>query len=171
MRRGCWVVMANGIGPCRPSATMLHIQPNPNIGRSSRRTAGLFRPTWLAFHRSILPSCYEVGEYPLFALSGYSLQSRVLPLRVDCVEKLRLIGASATDSVLLGTGDSADDGRAAGDAGGAVLPLSPERHVPDDHLLRKTDCFVDLSDLRAHLGAVLSDVGRPSIDPELMMRT
>src|ERR1700727_3591166 len=41
-----------------------------------------------------------------------------------------------------------------------------ERHVPDDHLLRK----IDLSEVRAHLGPYYSDVGRPSIDPELMIR-
>jgi transposase len=48
--------------------------------------------------------------------------------------------------------------------------FSLERHVPSDHLLRKIDRFVDLSGLRAHLGPYYSDVGRPSIDPELMMR-
>ena len=36
--------------------------------------------------------------------------------------------------------------------------------------MRKIDLFVDLSELRAHLGPYYSDVGRPSIDPELMMR-
>jgi hypothetical protein len=30
--------------------------------------------------------------------------------------------------------------------------FSLERHVPDDHLLRKIDRFVDLSEVRAHLG-------------------
>src|SRR5215813_40068 len=48
--------------------------------------------------------------------------------------------------------------------------FSLERHVPDNHLLRKIDRFVDLSELRAHLGPYYSAVGRPSIDPELMMR-
>jgi transposase len=48
--------------------------------------------------------------------------------------------------------------------------FSLERHVPDNHLLRKIDCFVDLSALRSYLGPYYSDVGRPSIDPELMMR-
>ena len=48
--------------------------------------------------------------------------------------------------------------------------FSLERHVPDDHLLRKIDRFVDLSELRAHLGPYYSETGRPSIDPELMMR-
>jgi hypothetical protein len=42
-----------------------------------------------------------------------------------------------------------------------------QRHVPDDHLLRKIDRFVDLSGIRAHLGRYYSDFGRPSIDPEL----
>src|SRR5579864_2519706 len=45
-----------------------------------------------------------------------------------------------------------------------------ERHVPDDHLLRQIDRFVDLSEIRAHLGPYYSDVGRPSIDPELLIR-
>ena len=48
--------------------------------------------------------------------------------------------------------------------------FSLERHVPDNHMLRRIDRFVDLSDLRAHLGPYYSDVGRPSIDPELMIR-
>ena len=48
--------------------------------------------------------------------------------------------------------------------------FSLERHVPDDYLPRKIDRFVGLSGLRAHLRPYYSDVGRPSIDPELMMR-
>ena len=48
--------------------------------------------------------------------------------------------------------------------------FSLERHVPDNHMLRKIDRFVDLADLRAHLGPYYSDVGRPSVDPELMIR-
>ncbi len=48
--------------------------------------------------------------------------------------------------------------------------FSIERHVPADHLLRKIDRFVDLSGVRAHLAPYYSDVGRPSIDPELMIR-
>ena len=45
-----------------------------------------------------------------------------------------------------------------------------ERHVPADHLLRSIDRFVDLSDIREHLRPFYSDTGRPSIDPELMIR-
>src|SRR5271165_1654780 len=48
--------------------------------------------------------------------------------------------------------------------------FSLERHVPNDPLLRKIDRFVDLSEVRAHLEPYYSEVGRPSIDPELMIR-
>jgi transposase len=48
--------------------------------------------------------------------------------------------------------------------------FSLERHLPGDHMLRKIDRFVDLSGVRAHLEPYYSAVGRPSIDPELMIR-
>jgi len=42
--------------------------------------------------------------------------------------------------------------------------------VPSDHLLRSIDRFVDLSPVRAHLAPFYSSIGRPSVDPELMVR-
>jgi len=45
-----------------------------------------------------------------------------------------------------------------------------DRHVPGDHLLRSIDRFVDLSGIRARLRPFYSAIGRPSIDPELMIR-
>src|SRR5690348_10905874 len=48
--------------------------------------------------------------------------------------------------------------------------FSLERHVPADHLLRSIDRFVDLGGVREHLGPYYSETGRPSIDPELMIR-
>lgn len=45
-----------------------------------------------------------------------------------------------------------------------------EDHVPTSHLLRSIDRFIDLSDMRAHLRPFYSDIGRPSVDPELMIR-
>ena len=45
-----------------------------------------------------------------------------------------------------------------------------ERHVPADHLLRSIDRFVDLSGIREHLRPFYSSTGRPSVDPELMIR-
>src|SRR5450631_406681 len=43
-------------------------------------------------------------------------------------------------------------------------------HVPADHLLRGIDRCLDLSELRHHLVPFYSHTGRPSIDPELMIR-
>jgi transposase len=48
--------------------------------------------------------------------------------------------------------------------------FSLERHVPDDHLLRAIDRVVDLGDVRARLAPFYSAIGRPSVDPELMIR-
>jgi len=48
--------------------------------------------------------------------------------------------------------------------------FSLERHVPDDHLVRSIDRFVDLSSAREHLKPFYSTTGRPSIDPELLIR-
>jgi len=48
--------------------------------------------------------------------------------------------------------------------------FSLDRHVPADHMLRSIDRFVDLEDLRAKLAAFYSPIGRPSIDPELLIR-
>lgn len=48
--------------------------------------------------------------------------------------------------------------------------FSLEGHVPADHLLRSIDRFVDLSELRAQLSPYYSSTGRPSIDPELLIR-
>lgn len=45
-----------------------------------------------------------------------------------------------------------------------------EDHVPADHLLRHIDRFVDLTELRTYLSPFYSAIGRPSIDPELMIR-
>jgi transposase len=45
-----------------------------------------------------------------------------------------------------------------------------EDHVPEDHLLRSIDRFVELSGIRRQLEPYYSAIGRPSIDPELMIR-
>ena len=45
-----------------------------------------------------------------------------------------------------------------------------EDHVPAEHLLRGIDQCLDLSELRQYLTEYYSHTGRPSIDPELMMR-
>ena len=42
--------------------------------------------------------------------------------------------------------------------------------VPSDHLVRRIDAVLDLSWLRGELEPYYSHTGRPSIDPELMIR-
>ena len=42
--------------------------------------------------------------------------------------------------------------------------------VPQDHLLRDIDRVLDLSNLHEHLAPYYSHTGRPSVDPELMIR-
>jgi transposase len=45
-----------------------------------------------------------------------------------------------------------------------------DNHVPHTHLLRGIDRALDLGDLRQHLAPFYSPIGRPSIDPEFMIR-
>src|SRR5947199_5029062 len=48
--------------------------------------------------------------------------------------------------------------------------FSLERHVPETHLLRSIDRFVELGGMRRELAPFYSETGRPSIDPELLIR-
>lgn len=45
-----------------------------------------------------------------------------------------------------------------------------EDHVPAKHILRGIDRFLDLDDLREYLAPFYSHTGRPSVDPEPMIR-
>jgi len=45
-----------------------------------------------------------------------------------------------------------------------------ERHVPADHLLRRIDAVLDLGAIRTMLAPYYAATGRPSVDPELMVR-
>jgi len=48
--------------------------------------------------------------------------------------------------------------------------FSLEDHIPSDHLVRGIDRFLDLSNIRTELAPFYSATGRPSVDPELMIR-
>jgi transposase len=48
--------------------------------------------------------------------------------------------------------------------------FSLEQHIPPDHLLRSIGGFVELDELRRKLAPFYSNIGRPSIDPGLMIR-
>lgn len=54
--------------------------------------------------------------------------------------------------------------------GALFYEFSLADHVPQDHVLRQIDPFVDLGDIRTFLAPFYSQYGRPSIDPELMIR-
>lgn len=47
--------------------------------------------------------------------------------------------------------------------------VSLEDHVPQDHLLRSIDRFLDLGVIGAHLADFYSPTGRPSVDPGLLV--
>lgn len=61
-------------------------------------------------------------------------------------------------------------GRQSADQGQFFYAFNLEDHVPQDHLLRAIEQFLDLSELHAYLAPLYSHTGRPSIDPELMIR-
>ena len=54
--------------------------------------------------------------------------------------------------------------------GALFYEFSLEKHVPVDHMLRSIDRFVALDDLRSDLAPFYSTTGRPSVDPELLIR-
>src|SRR4026209_343045 len=61
-------------------------------------------------------------------------------------------------------------GRVNHDQGQLFYSFSLEEAVPGDHLVREIAAVVDLAWVRAELAAYYSSTGRPSIDPELMIR-
>ena len=61
-------------------------------------------------------------------------------------------------------------GRVEKDQGQFFYAFNLEERIPKGHLLRSIDHFLDLSGLHDHLAPYYSHTGRPSIDPELMMR-
>jgi transposase len=61
-------------------------------------------------------------------------------------------------------------GSTGGDQNRLFYSFNLDSHVPADHLLRRIDRFLDLSELRRRLEPFYSHTGRPSIDPELMIR-
>lgn len=60
------------------------------------------------------------------------------------------------------------EGRVGQDA--LFYEFSLERHVPSEHLLRSIERFVDLAGVRCEPAPFYSEKGRPSIDPELLIR-
>lgn len=61
-------------------------------------------------------------------------------------------------------------GEKSGAQGQLFYQFDLDEVVPVDHMLRKIDAVLDLSQVRAQLAPFYSHTGRPSIDPELMIR-
>ncbi len=61
-------------------------------------------------------------------------------------------------------------GRREGNQGQLFYEFRLEDVVPEDHLARKIAAVLDLSWVHAELASQYSSIGRPSIDPELMIR-
>jgi len=63
-------------------------------------------------------------------------------------------------------------GRRKRDQGKLFYDFRLEDRIPDNHLLRRMNVFVGvaLADLHKELAPHYSDIGRPSVDPELMIR-
>jgi transposase len=61
-------------------------------------------------------------------------------------------------------------GRRKSEQGQLFYAFDLETVVPDDHLVRRIAAVLDLSWVRAELAPHYSNTGRPSIDPELMIR-
>ena len=63
-------------------------------------------------------------------------------------------------------------GRQMGDQASLFYEFRLEDRVPKDHLLRRINVFVAavLGSVRGQLKPYYSEIGRPSIDPDLMIR-
>ena len=61
-------------------------------------------------------------------------------------------------------------GEKSGAQGQLFYQFNLDDMIPRDHLLRRIEAVLDLSGLRAELAPFYSHTGRPSIDPELMIR-
>jgi transposase len=74
--------------------------------------------------------------------------------------------------LIVSIGGRGDDGAAESDQGRLFYEFRLEDRIPENHLLRRINVFVTaaLAGLHKELEPYYSDIGRPSVDPELMMR-
>jgi transposase len=56
-------------------------------------------------------------------------------------------------------------GQLAADQNALFYDFNLEQRIPDNHLLRKIDQFLDFDQIRSHLHSFYSHTGRPSVDP------
>ncbi len=116
--------------------------------------------------RALLPFV-TITSFKQAKLTGESQR----PLLADAL-KNPLSNRSNSDSFFVdGTDeDLAMMGRQDAPQGALFFDFSLERVVPEGHLLRRIDAVLDLSGIREELQPFYSADGRPSIDPDLMIR-
>src|SRR6476620_9139627 len=75
-----------------------------------------------------------------------------------------MLGVTGSEAAMMG--------RQSGDQASLFYEFRLEDRVPKDHLLRRINVFVAavLCGVREQLKPYYSEIGRPSIDPELMIR-
>jgi Transposase domain (DUF772) len=66
--------------------------------------------------------------------------------------------------------EAVDDGRLNHDQGQFFYSFCLDKAVPDDHPVREIAAVLDLSWVHSELAPFYPKLGRPSIDPELMIR-
>jgi hypothetical protein len=74
---------------------------------------------------------------------------------------LHLIGAAAEEGAMMGRQNASEK---------LFYQFRLEDHVPADHPLRQLDAVLNFDQTRTVLAGHYSRVGRPSVDPELMLR-
>ena len=88
------------------------------------------------------------------------------------LSKKRLRSRANSESCLGGGRRFGNDGAAGPRSGQLFYEFSLDEMIPTDHLLRRLNVFTTavLADLHYQLKRFYSDIGRPSVDPELMIR-
>ena len=124
----------------------------PRVGRHLRITTsggeayfGLAMERWLWCRLQAFPTRLLYAHFP----PKCDVQRRhpQCPLHVDCVEKLHLISVRCGDSFSWGAEIRPMRGYGRVMQEALFYGFSLERHVPDNHLLRRIDRFVDLSEV------------------------
>jgi len=108
---------------------------------------------------------------PFGSTRGARRRRREGRLRADCVEELSRCRGG--DDVIHFPADLAGDTAMMGVQAAAArlfYDFCLDDHVPVDHQLRGIDRHLSLDEVRSALKPFYSNTGRPSVDPELLIR-
>lgn len=128
----------------------------------------------------VLKQRFSFGS-PAWACKYLSIRSQRGFCQKRCEKRIYLLASPVSATIPLGSIRAQHRRRA---ITGTAIPLEssmdlPKRanrywrledHVPHDHLLRRINWLLDFDAIRQELATLYSHTGRPSIDPELMLR-